>query len=109
MQKEESAMQLNDYQAFVKTLMGSEKNERAVHALGLAGEAGEVVDMLKKHWGHKKPLDRDALRKELGDVLWYVAALAEQFDMDLENVAECNVAKLNARYPNGFVSHEERR
>lgn len=92
--------------------MGSDKNERAVYALGLAGEAGEVVDLLKKVWGHNKPLDKAHLCQELGDVLWYVTALADQFGMSLDDVADANIAKLTKRYPNGwsntYVPNEER-
>jgi NTP pyrophosphatase (non-canonical NTP hydrolase) len=93
---------LQEYQKSVERVMGSDRNERAVYALGLAGEAGEVVDLLKKHWGHNKPLDRASLRLELGDVLWYVTALARQFGFTLEEVADANNQKLLARYPDGF-------
>lgn len=93
---------LAEYQASVERVMGSHQNERSVYALGLAGEAGEVVDLLKKHWGHNKPLDRNDLRLELGDVLWYVVALARQFGFTLEEVADASNQKLLARYPDGF-------
>jgi NTP pyrophosphatase (non-canonical NTP hydrolase) len=96
------------YQGFVESLMGSDQNERATYALGLAGEAGEVCDLLKKAWGHQHALDHEELKKELGDVLWYVAALASQFDMTLEDVAAANVAKLSARYPKGFSPEASR-
>ena len=69
----------NEYQIWVRLKAGSERNERATYALGLAGESGEVCDLLKKHWGHRQPLDREKLKKELGDVLWYVGAIADQF------------------------------
>jgi len=95
---------LDEYQAFVEGLMGSLDNDRATFALGLAGEAGEVCDLLKKHWGHKHTLDVDKLQKELGDVLWYVAALASQFGLSLDLIAVANVQKLTARYPDGKFS-----
>jgi NTP pyrophosphatase (non-canonical NTP hydrolase) len=93
---------MHEYEGFVRNLMGSDKNERSTYALGLAGEAGEVCDLLKKHWGHKHPLDREKLCKELGDVLWYVAAIAVQHGISLRDVAHANVEKLSARYPKGF-------
>ena len=74
-------------------------------ALGIAGEAGEVADHIKKHIGHGHPLDKQAIAKELGDVLWYVAAMANVLDFPLEKIAQMNIDKLKARYPNGF-SHE---
>lgn len=92
----------SEYQAWVRLKAGSERNERATYALGLAGEAGEVCDLLKKHWGHRKPLDREHLKKELGDVLWYVFALADQFGFTADEVVAANVDKLERRYPTGF-------
>lgn len=80
----------------------------AVMALGLTGEAGEVADMIKKSLGHGHGYDVDELRKELGDVLWYLTALAEHCGIDLEWIAKANVEKLQKRYPNGF-SHEASR
>lgn len=75
-------------------------------SLGLAGEAGETVEMIKKHLYHARPLDREKLKKELGDVLWYVAALASAQGLTLREVAEGNIEKLDARYPTGTYSHE---
>lgn len=74
------------------------------NALGLAGEAGEVVDLIKKAVFHRHPLDRDMLIKELGDVLWYVAALCSKLDVPLSEVMDRNIAKLKARYPEGYSS-----
>jgi len=74
-----------------------------VHAMGLAGEAGEIIDLLKKHLGHGQPLDIEKAKKELGDVLWYVGALAADLGLSLSEVAEANKAKLRARYPAGFT------
>lgn len=71
-------------------------------ALGLCGEAGEAGELVKKALFHGAPLDRDRLRKELGDVLWYVATLATTEGLSLEEIAEANIAKLRARYPDGF-------
>lgn len=76
----------------------------AMASMGLAGEAGEAVDLLKKHLFHGHPLDRDKLTKELGDVLWYAAVLAEMNGVRLSEVAAANVVKLRKRYPDGFDS-----
>lgn len=70
--------------------------------MGLAGEAGEVCDLLKKVIFHNKDLDRDKLVKELGDVRWYLEYLMITTDITMKEVEETNVAKLRARYPTGF-------
>ncbi|MDQ5828208.1 MAG: nucleoside triphosphate pyrophosphohydrolase family protein, partial [Chloroflexota bacterium] len=74
-------------------------------ALGLAGEAGECSEAIKKHVFHGHPLDRDAMRDELGDVLWYLAMLADACGLRLDDIAAHNVGKLRARYPAGFSPH----
>lgn len=70
-------------------------------SLGLGGEAGEVEEVIKHHVFGKEPLDKMKLAKELGDVLWYLAALCTTADMELSAVAELNVHKLNHRYSGG--------
>ena len=77
-------------------------------ALGLNGEAGETAEMVKKAFFHGHDLDRASLKKELGDVLWYVAVMADALDFSLEEIAQHNIDKLARRYPQGF-SHERSR
>lgn len=72
------------------------------YLLGLAGETGEVCDYLKKAYHHGHRLDEGKVIEELGDVLWYVAALADAFGFSLRSVAEANIDKLKERYPDGF-------
>jgi NTP pyrophosphatase (non-canonical NTP hydrolase) len=74
----------------------------AIAAMGLTGESGELVDYLKKWVGHGHPLDTDNVEKELGDVLWYVAELCNALGLDMGKIAQKNVEKLKARYPDGF-------
>lgn len=71
-------------------------------AMGLNGEAGEVIDIVKKarFQGHK--LDRAKLIDELGDVMWYAALLCEALDTDIDSVMTFNISKLKTRYPQGF-------
>ena len=71
-------------------------------ALGLAGEAGEVVELVKKGVFHRHGLDKAGFEKELGDVLWYVAALCTRLGLDMAAVMEKNIEKLRQRYPDGF-------
>lgn len=70
--------------------------------LGLAGEAGECADLLKKNLYQDHRAIREKLIEELGDVLWYVAETATALRVNLEDVAKGNIAKLYDRYPDGF-------
>ena len=70
--------------------------------LGLAGEVGEMNDMIKKWVFHEKDLDNTHLKKELGDVMWYVAMMCQSMDWKLDDILQMNVDKLKARYPEGF-------
>lgn len=75
-------------------------------AMGLVGEAGEVIDLLKKFKFHKKPFDRDKLLNEIGDVRWYLELLTIALDTTMEEVEAINTKKLNIRYPNGFSAED---
>jgi NTP pyrophosphatase (non-canonical NTP hydrolase) len=99
---------LNRYQQEAARTGGSdlkpENREKGIQcaALGLCGEAGEVADLIKKAVHHRAPMNEAALKKEAGDVLWYLAHLCNVMEWDLRDVAEGNVAKLRTRYPDGF-------
>jgi NTP pyrophosphatase (non-canonical NTP hydrolase) len=71
-------------------------------AAGLAEEAGEVLAHVRKHVMQGRPLDRDAVTKELGDALWCLAIVAHTLQVPLSAVAIRNVEKLSERHPNGF-------
>ena len=85
-----------------RTINHSADQALANHALGLAGECGEVVELIKKHLYHGRPLDPDRLAEEIGDLLWYVAAVATSAGLCLDGIAITNISKLQARYPDGF-------
>jgi NTP pyrophosphatase (non-canonical NTP hydrolase) len=70
--------------------------------MGLAGECGEFVDLVKKHRYHGVPFDRAEAIKELGDVRWYFEVLCHCLDTTIEEVEHINTTKLRARYPDGF-------
>lgn len=71
-------------------------------ALGLAGESGEVADIVKKSvmQGHK--MDFEHIAKELGDIMWYIAETASAIGYDMETIMQMNIDKLMKRYPEGF-------
>ena len=79
------------------------------NAIGLAGEAGEVAELVKKGIFHQHGIDREKMVKELGDVMWYVAALCTKLDMDLGVIMEVNIRKLEKRYPDGYSSTDSQR
>lgn len=70
--------------------------------LGLSGEAGELNDIVKKWIFHKKPLDCEHMKKEIGDVCWYIADICHSMGFDLGEIFQMNIDKLKARYPEGF-------
>jgi len=71
-------------------------------ACGLAGEAGEVLDLFKKWIFTQKKYDRDALIKELGDVEFYLQALRNELKITRDEILDANMLKLAARHPEGF-------
>jgi NTP pyrophosphatase (non-canonical NTP hydrolase) len=91
---------LNRYQLEALRTLGA--SDKAILGLGIAGEAGEVADLIKKELGHGHISDPERVAKELGDVLWYVATLADAYGFSLSDVASMNIAKLKSRYPEGF-------
>ena len=98
-------MTINEYQlAALRTannnLTATEKLTNGL--MGLNGEAGECIDILKKHLFHGHDLDRRHIAMELGDVAWYLAASAHAVGYDLETIMAMNVDKLRGRYPDGF-------
>lgn len=70
--------------------------------LGLAGESGEVLDLIKKWVFHENELHVEHLKKELGDVMWYVAMICESMELDIDEIFQMNINKLKVRYPEGF-------
>lgn len=98
-------MTINEYQLeALRTASGmNDQYPMALNGvLGLAGESGECVDMMKKHLFQGHPLEVVHMAKELGDVAWYLAVTAHAIGYDLETVLQMNVDKLRARYPDGF-------
>lgn len=103
-------MDLNDYQAsaLVTAIYPNRGSNFSYPALGLVGEAGEVADKLKKvirdNDGVLTDPVRDAVAKELGDVMWYLAVLAAELDYDLETIAQNNLDKLASRQERGVLT-----
>lgn len=95
----------NDYQVLAMRTANrglSLRDQLSVSGLGLTGEAGEVADLIKKHIGQGHPLDTDDVLDECGDVLWYIAHTLDAVGRTMDECMEHNIAKLKARYPEGF-------
>lgn len=73
-------------------------------AVGLGGESGEVLEVVKKGVFHQHGVDEAKLRKEIGDAQWYLSAICTVMGWQLEGIMAENIAKLEARYPNGYNS-----
>ena len=102
----------NEYQKLAMTTLNPELSPRDVlinGVMGLCGESGEAIDIVKKHLHQGHPLDREALIKELGDIAWYLAETATALDVSLEEVMARNIEKLRKRYPEGFSSEKSQR
>ena len=102
-------MNANDYQKeALRTLNPAlDKHDVLINGvMGLCGEAGECIDIVKKHLTQGHALDREKLIKELGDVAWYLAETAYALDVDLNTVLQGNLDKLCARYPEGFDAQQ---
>ena len=106
---DKSVLSANDYQKLaLKFEQGmSQDYPRIVMGLmGLNGEAGEAIDILKKHLFHFHELDKYHLARELGDVAWYLAMSADAIGYSLEEIFEMNLDKLSKRYPEGHFDPE---
>lgn len=101
-------LSLNEYQRQAKTTDMTAHHGFPYYALGVAGEAGEVAEKVKKFLrddnGVLTPERAEAIKKELGDVMWYVALLADKLGVTLEEVAQGNLDKLAKRYDEGKLS-----
>ena len=99
-------MEFNEYQEISKRTATSHDGEILNYALGIAGEAGEVVDHIKKGIFHGHGVDDLELKSELGDLLWYISQLARCYELSLNDIATSNIGKLKLRYPEGFSTEK---
>lgn len=100
-------MTVNEYQKLAMTTLNpalSKKDVLINGVMGLCGESGEAIDIVKKHLAQGHALDKEKLAKELGDIAWYLAETATALDLNLEDIFEANIEKLRKRYPEGFDS-----
>lgn len=104
-------MTINEYQGLAMRTSNRElsKDDHLLNGvLGLAGESGEIADLVKKHRMQGHTLDIEHVAKELGDVCWYIAETATAIGCDLETIMKMNIEKLRKRYPEGFSSERSK-
>ena len=100
-------MRVNEYQELAMKTLNPELDKKDVlinSVMGLCGESGEAIDIVKKWLAQGHDLDRERLAKELGDIAWYLAEAATALDIPLEDILAANIEKLKKRYPEGFES-----
>lgn len=98
-------MQVNEYQKAAMATLNPALDKKDVlinSVMGLCGESGEAIDIVKKWLMQGHELDKEHLVRELGDVAWYLAEAATALDIPLEAVFQGNLDKLRQRFPNGF-------
>ena len=98
-------MQVNEYQKAAMATLNPTFDKKDVlinSVMGLCGESGETIDIVKKWLMQGHELDKEHLVRELGDVAWYLAEAATALDVPLEAVFQGNLDKLRRRFPNGF-------
>ena len=98
-------MNINEYQELAMTTLNPQLCKKDVlinSVMGLCGESGEAIDIVKKWLAQGHELDKERLMKELGDVAWYLAEAATALDLPLEQILQANIDKLKKRYPDGF-------
>ena len=102
-------MTINEYQKLAMKTLNPALNKKDVlinGVMGLCGESGEAIDIVKKWLAQGHELDREKLAKELGDIAWYLAETAYALEIPLEDVLQANIEKLKKRYPEGFAAEK---
>ena len=104
-------MNANEYQKLAMRTLNPELSRKDIlinSVMGLCGESGEAIDIVKKWLAQGHELDKAKLAKELGDIAWYLAEAATALDMPLGDILQGNIDKLKARYPEGFEADRSR-
>lgn len=110
----DAAMETNDYRSLDRlsesirrfhgmSLVEIDIGSLLLGCLGLSGEVGEFNDLIKKWLFNHSEIDQEHVKKEIGDILWYIACICDSFNWDLEEIMQMNLDKLKKRYPNGFT------
>ena len=104
-------MTINEYQKLAMITLNPKLSNKDVlinGVMGLCGESGEAIDIVKKWLAQGHELDKEKLAKELGDICWYLAETATALELSLEDIMEANIEKLRKRFPEGFDPERSR-
>ncbi|MFC1663627.1 nucleoside triphosphate pyrophosphohydrolase family protein [Patescibacteria group bacterium] len=104
-------MKSNEYQKFCKKTakkFNNKEKEILTFGLGIVGEAGDVAGCIKKTFSHGDN-QKDGIRENLGDTMWYVAMICDFFGWNLEDIMKENIKKLKRRHPKGFSNKTARK
>ena len=102
-------MEINEYQRLAMKTLNPKLDKKDIlinGVMGLCGESGEAIDLVKKHLAQGHELHKEKLVEELGDVAWYLAELATVLEVDLDTILTNNIKKLAKRYPEGFKEED---
>ena len=100
-------MTVNEYQNLAMRTLNPDLSKKDVlinSVMGLCGESGEAIDIVKKWLAQGHELDKQKLAKELGDIAWYLAEAATALEIPLEEILAANIEKLRKRFPEGFTA-----
>ena len=98
-------MKANEYQELAMRTLNPKLDKKDVlinAVMGLCGESGEAIDIVKKYLAQGHDFDKEKFKKELGDIAWYLAEAAYAIDVPLEEILLGNIEKLKKRFPEGF-------
>ena len=87
-------MEINEYQKLALRTLNKDLDKKDIlinSVMGLCGESGEAIDLVKKHLYQGHELDKERFAKELGDIAWYLAEAAHAIDMNLDDVFNMNI------------------
>lgn len=102
-------MEINEYQTLAMRTLNPQLDRKDVlinSVMGLCGESGEAIDIVKKWLAQGHELDKAHLARELGDIAWYLAEAATALELPLEDILQANIEKLKSRYPEGFAAEK---
>lgn len=105
-------MELKEYQKLTKTTAKKHDNKELAlsnWALGIIGEAGDISSCIKKVVFHKNEAVKEGIKENIGDLMWYLSTLCNEFDWELQEILNENIEKLKKRFPQGFTNKDAQR